>query len=72
MTVCKKVIYKFSFVFIVEQGRNVKMLIYSSNPNIPSANWRCGLWGNFNTKYNSLKFDFWIKFGIEKDFEKIL
>jgi hypothetical protein len=27
---------------------------------------------NFNTKDNSLKFDFWIKFGIEKDFEKIL
>lgn len=27
---------------------------------------------NFNTKDNSKKFDFWIVFGIEKDFEKIL
>jgi hypothetical protein len=68
------VYYKFSFVFVfnVEQGRSVKILIYSSNPNNPSANWRLGLWGNFNTKDNSKKFDFWIKFGIEKDFEKIL
>lgn len=47
LTVCKKVVYKFSFVFvfIVEQGRSVKLLIYSSNPNNPSANWRFGLWG---------------------------